>query len=304
MLDPLEAKKMFAIIGGNGYIGTAFQRHLMLSQRDFHVLSRSRVNYYDPDTLIHELRSCGATFVINAAGFMGLPNVDTCELHKYECLNANTTLPGTIRDACEHLNLPWGHVSSGCVYSGNGLDGKGYTEEDTPNFDFRHNNCSFYSGCKAMAEEVLEQAEQCYVWRIRVPFTSVDSPRNYISKLLQYDQLLNVRNSLSQVDQFVDCCIQSWDTRIDFGKYNLTNPGSVTTRDVVKLLQRNGLTDKTFSFFDNESEFMANAASAPRSHCVLNSTKALDAGLRLSPVEEALDHAMKNWNVSYQTSMC
>lgn len=295
---------MIALIGGTGFLGTAFQRHLTDLRRDFHVLSRSQVDYYDHDSLVSELRECGAKFVINVAGFMGVPNVDACELNKIECLKANTVLPGVIRDVCDHLDLPWGHVSSGCIYSGNGLNGDGFTEEDQPNFNFRNNNCSYYSGCKAMAEEVLDGAEQCYIWRIRIPFMSQNSPRNYITKLLQYDQLLNVRNSLSDVHQFVDCCIQSWDKQIDYGTYNLTNPGSVTTRDVVDLLKRNGLTNKQFRFFDNESDFMSNAASAPRSHCVLNSGKAVAAGLPLSPIEEALDDAMKNWNSTRSLAGC
>ena len=32
----------------------------------------------------------------------------------------------------------------------------GFSESDEPNFCFAHNNCSFYSGTKAMAEEVIE----------------------------------------------------------------------------------------------------------------------------------------------------
>ena len=287
---------MFALIGGGGYVGQVFQQQLRDTGRNFVVLSRRTVNYYDRDTLISHLKQQNVSFVINCAGYMGKPNVDACEKRKGECIEANAVLPGIIRDACEHLNLPFGHISSGCIYAGDGPDGRGHSENDPPNFCFRTNNCSFYSGCKAMAEEVLADAEQCFIWRIRIPFNSEDSPRNYLSKLLQYDRLLNVRNSLSNLDQFVASCLASWDSRIDFGTYNLTNPGSVTTRDVAELLKQEGLTDKNFSFFDDESEFMTNAASTPRSHCVLDSSRAITAGLPLMPVEDALIHTMRNWS--------
>jgi hypothetical protein len=40
---------------------------------------------------------------------------------------------------------------------------------------------------------------------------------------------------------------------------------------------------------------MSVAAVAPRSNCVLDVTKALQAGLQLRPVEEAIADALRNW---------
>jgi dTDP-4-dehydrorhamnose reductase len=287
---------MFVILGGNGYVGNAFQRALSAEQQDFRVVSRELLDYSRPDTLLRFLRETRATFVINAAGYTGRPNVDACELHKAECLAGNAVLPGIIREACEHLKLPWGHVSSGCIYTGARPDGTGFTEQDPPNFSFRQNNCSFYSGCKALGEEVLLGAERCYVWRLRIPFDENDSPRNYISKMVRYDRLLNATNSLSQLTEFANASLACWTNQVDFGIYNLTNPGSVTTLEVVDMITRHGLSNKRFSFFESEEQFMQQAASAPRSNCVLDVSKAVAAGLPLSPVHEALERALCNWN--------
>jgi hypothetical protein len=91
-----------------------------------------------------------------------VPNVDACELHKSECVMGNAVLPGTIALACADAGVPWGHVSSGCIYTGKNADGAGFTETDTPNFTFRTNNCSFYSGTKALGEEVLAGVPNVY----------------------------------------------------------------------------------------------------------------------------------------------
>ncbi|HIF01409.1 MAG TPA: NAD-dependent epimerase/dehydratase family protein [Planctomycetes bacterium] len=286
---------MFVILGGNGYVGSAFQRSLSEAEQGFTVVSRDQIDYSTPDALLTCLRDTSATFVINAAGYTGRPNVDACELHKAECLAGNAVLPGIIREVCEHLKLPWGHVSSGCIYTGSKPDGSGFTEEDAPNFSFRQNNCSFYSGCKALGEEVLAGAEQCFIWRLRIPFDEHDSPRNYISKMMRYDRLLSATNSLSQLTEFADACIACWTKRVDFGTWNLTNPGCVTTREVVDMITRHGLSDKQFSFFESEQEFMQQAALTPRSNCVLDVSKAMAAGLPLSPVHEAVEQALINW---------
>jgi UDP-glucose 4,6-dehydratase len=116
--------------------------------------------------------------------------------------------------------------------------------------------------------------------------------------MMRYDRLLVATNSLSHLDEFADCCIASWTQRIPFGTYNLTNPGSVTTRDVIRLIQKHGLSNKSFQFFESEDQFMQLAAKTPRSNCVLDSSKAIAAGLPLSPIEEALEKAMQGFSRS------
>ena len=286
---------MILLLGGNGYVGSAIQKNLTGRGLPFTVASRASSDYSNLNVLVKMLRELRPEFLINAAGYTGKPNVDACEIHRAECLDGNAVLPGVIREACEQTLTPWGHVSSGCIFTGAKSDGSGFKETDAPNFSFRQNNCSFYSGCKALGEEVIDGAENCFIWRLRIPFNNINSERNYISKMIRYDRLLMATNSLSQLDEFADACVASWTQRVPFGTYNLTNPGSVTTRDVVRLIQKHGLSSRDFQFFDSDDQFMKLAAKTPRSNCVLDSTKAIAAGLPLSPIEEALEKAIKNW---------
>jgi UDP-glucose 4,6-dehydratase len=245
--------------------------------------------------LLTALVECKATYLINCAGYTGKPNVDACELHKAECLQGNGVLPGIVRQACERAEIPWGHVSSGCIFTGRRSDGAGFREEDPPNFSFRQNNCSFYSGCKALGEEVLEGADQCYIWRLRIPFENTANPRNYLQKVISYERLLNAENSFSHLGEFVTACVDSFRLKIPYGIYNLTNPGSLSTKDVVELIRRSGVCNKNFVFFDDESQFMQIAAKTPRSNCVLDSSKAIRHGLRLQSVSDVLDSCLKTW---------
>ena len=286
---------MIVVLGGSGYMGQAFQRSLVRSDYAFESISRSAVDYTDPVSLSEYLKQTRPRFLVNAAGYTGKPNVDACEIHRAECLAGNVVLPGTVRTVCEDLRIPWGHVSSGCIYTGARPDGTGFRETDAPNFTFRQDNCSFYSGCKALGEKMLAGADRCWIWRLRIPFSHRDSDRNYISKLMRYEQLLDVTNSLSHLDEFANACGDCMLKEHDYGIWNLTNPGSVTTRDVVKMIEKHGLCHRKFRFFDSEDEFLRLAATARRSNCVLDSTKAVTTGLPLSPVEEALDKAMRNW---------
>ena len=286
---------MILLLGGSGYVGQAYQRLFARKNLSFRNLARRDLDYTRPEVLTPFLRELRPEFVVNAAGYTGKPNVDACELHKADCLDGNAVLPGRIAQGCTAAGIPWGHVSSGCIYSGVRPDGTGFREDDTPNFCFRTNHCSFYSGTKALGEEILAGTPSVYLWRLRIPFNEVDSPRNYLTKLMRYDSLLEAANSISQLDEFVAGTFACWEKRVPFGTYNVTNPGHVTTREVVDLITKSGVCTKDFKFFANEDDFMHKAAKTPRSNCVMDSSKLASVGIHLTEVHESVASALRAW---------
>jgi len=286
---------MIYLLGGSGYVGSAYQALLQRKRLPFRNIRRAEFDYTDQVALTGLLRREKPAFLINAAGYTGKPNVDACELHKSECLMGNAVLPGTVAQACTDAGVPWGHVSSGCIYSGARPDGTGFREDDTPNFTFRTNHCSFYSGTKALGEEVLAGTPNVYVWRLRIPFDHRENPRNYLTKLLRYQTLLEAANSISQLQEFCAGTFACWEQRVPFGTYNITNPGHVTTHEVVELIKKTGVSQKDFVFFKDETDFMAKAAKTPRSNCVMDATKLASVGIHLTEVHAAVERDLRAW---------
>ncbi len=289
---------MIYLLGGSGYVGQAYQALLTRKGIPFRNLRRADLDYSNPALLADALRRDRPEFLINAAGYTGKPNVDACELHKGECLMGNAVLPGIIAQACREAGVPWGHVSSGCIFTGARPDGSGFTETDAPNFTFRQDNCSFYSGTKALGEEVLAGQPNVFIWRLRIPFNEVDNPRNYLTKLMRYPRLLEATNSISQLEEFVAATFACWEKRIPFATYNVTNPGQVTTHEVVALIKQSGVHPKNYEFFASEADFMKLAAKTPRSNCVMDSAKLAAAGIRLTEVHAAVEQALRLWKKS------
>ncbi|MDR2980880.1 MAG: sugar nucleotide-binding protein [Puniceicoccales bacterium] len=302
---------MITLLGSTGYVGQAYEHYLRSRNIAYVGVSRKRLDYSNKDELVNYLRDTKPVFLINVAGYTGKPNVDACEKDKANCLQGNAVLPGVIRAACAEVGIPWGHVSSGCIFSGTRPDGRGFLETDAPNFSFRQNHCSFYSGTKALGEEVLGYGEgpgqdipswnyqdgepDGYVWRLRIPFDHIDNPRNYLTKLMRYQYLLEATNSLSQLHEFVRATFECWEKRVPFGIYNVTNPGQITTREVVKLIQKTGVSHKDFQFFKDEDEFMKIAAKTPRSNCILDTTKLQKTGIKMAEVHEAVEMSLRTW---------
>jgi UDP-glucose 4,6-dehydratase len=312
---------MILLLGASGYIGEAFARELTWRKTDFIPLSRKQVDYTRFDVLLDFLKTQKPEFVINAAGFTGNPNVDACELDQAGTLAGNALLPQTIAHACAVAGIPWGHVSSGCIYSGAKMVVKGqmraekdlmkpelhalvdkspaaihgFTETDPPNFSFRDGPCSFYSGTKALGEAALAGIGQSYVWRLRIPFDEFDNARNYLSKVQRYAKVYDNVNSISHRADFVKACLDTWNLRVPFGIYNVTNPGFVTTKQVVQLIEKHLKPARKFEFWAGDEEFYKFAAKTPRSNCVLDTAKILATGVNIRPVEEALEQSLKNW---------
>jgi dTDP-4-dehydrorhamnose reductase len=312
---------MILLLGATGYIGQAFAKELQRRKTDFIPLSRQQVDYTRFEALLDFLKTKKPVFVINAAGYTGKPNVDACELHKADTLQGNSLFPQIVAQACAAVGIPWGHVSSGCIYSGAKIveNGKmrtekdftkpelralvekspqfihGFAETDTPNFSFRDGPCSFYSGTKALGEEAIANIGQNYAWRLRIPFDEFDNARNYLSKVQRYAKVYDNVNSISHRADFVKACLDTWERRAPTGIYNVTNPGFVTTRHVVQLIEKILKPARKFEFWESDEEFYKVAAKTPRSNCVMDVSKLLAAGVKIRGVEEALEDSLHNW---------
>ena len=139
----------------------------------------------------------------------------------------------------------------------------------------------------------MDGAENCFIWRLRIPFNHELRPRNYLQKLLNYKNLLEAENSVSNIEEFCQKCLKCFTKNITPGIYNMANPSSITTIQVTEWMIKEGLTDKQFNFFKTEEEFMKNADKAPRSNCILDTAKAIKAGIGMQPVEEAMIESIR-----------
>ena len=288
---------MYIILGKNGYIAEAIVKELKSRDLPHVALSRADVNYtnkcdfdlYVLNKFHRNVLEGEDIVIVNCAGYIGKPNVDACELAKADCIEGNVLFPAMLSQLCADRGYQYVHISSGCIYGGYEKD---FTEEDVPNFDFQ--NGSFYSGTKALAEKVVTQNNPTsYIFRLRIPFDEYSCPRNYLTKLLTYDTLLDAENSLSHRADFAKYTIDLIQQEAPHGIYNITNKGSATTKDVVELIKKYNLSNKDFKFFDNLESF-GKETVAPRSNCVLDTTK-IEQYIKIRTAIEALEEAISKY---------
>jgi len=305
--------KNIFLIGATGYIGEVFTQQIYKNKelncfqiphwklyKDVEESAkhsdclRIKGHFHDWEKLHQLIDEFSPDLVINAAGYIGKPNVDACEDNKEATYEGNVEFPTFLAKTCYLADIPFAHISSGCIYGGYKEDGSGYTEDEEPNFDF--SNGSYYSGTKALAESRIKNAcDKYYIWRLRIPFDKYHSGRNYLSKMMTYDKLLDATNSMTHRYEFVDSCLDLWLNKEDYGIYNIVNSGPVTTKQVVALIKKYLKTDKDFKFWKNDEEFYSFGAKAPRSNCVLDNSKLTKTGIKIRDTEEAIIESLKYW---------
>lgn len=289
---------MILILGKNGYVSSRFQDFFKYKKIDFYV--QSLKDLYSPYLLKDVIEKVKPRFVINTIGYTGKPNVDSCEDYKEDCLYSNVILAEIISDECRKKNIPLGFVSSGCIYNEDEIEWwRTYKESDYPNFSFyskHYNNCSWYSGCKALGESLVRKSwDKTYIFRLRMPFNHINEEKNYLSKIFSYDKVWSCSNSLTNLDEFVRAVYQSMNAEAPYGTYNICNHGGISAKEIHLLAKKYNIGKENYSYFENLEEFNS-VIKTPRSNCVLNTNKIRNEGIYMSPVEESLEKTFSVWN--------
>src|SRR5580658_7560320 len=224
---------MILLLGASGYFGKAFAGELRRRGQSFIPLTRRVFDYTRFDFLFDYLRRTKPVFLINAANYCGRPDETGGNTEREQAMSANALLPQMIARVCLMTKTPWGHVSSGTIYTGAKIQNsqsiaverelgradllelfeshperfRGFTELDEPNFSFQASPCNFFSGTKALAEEAIRDLGQSYIWRLRLPFNERDEPCNWLSRLQSEPDISDNINSLSHLEDCVKACL-------------------------------------------------------------------------------------------------
>jgi dTDP-4-dehydrorhamnose reductase len=304
---------MILLLGASGYIGRTFASELRRRGHSFIPLTRRAFDYTRFDFLFDYLRTMRPAFVVNAACHSGTGAKRVTEAEREKMMAANAILPQMIARVCLMTKTPWGHLSSGSIYTGAKVlrqgvwateknlsqpellklfethpeQFTGFSETDEPNFCFRSAPCNFLSGTRALAEEAIRDIGQSYIWRIRQPFNEREEPCNWVSRMQREPGLHDSINSFSHLEDCVKACLDLWEMQAPFGIYNVTNPGAMTTRHIAEEMQR--LLKAGPAIVPGETE---QTTKEPQSHCILDTAKLLKAGVKLRPLPEAFEDCL------------
>lgn len=263
----------FYILGASGFMGSGFVQYL--EARGHEVLS-DRVEVTDFRALCDKFEKTKPEVVVNFAGVRAYPNIDWCEDHKEETVAVNVAGAINVMLAAIKSGAYPIQVASGCIYAG----GKetAFTEADEPNFFG-----SFYSRMRVVAQNALKELPVLQI-RIRMPVSVRPHPRNLINKLVSYQKIISVPNSVTLVEDMFSA-IEKLSVIKPTGILNLVNDGYIEHKDILEVYKK--IIDPAHLYeIINIGELEQDIVKAKRSNCILSNEKAKSFGISMPALDK------------------
>jgi len=268
---------VYLLFGKNGWIGGKLIELLTAQGKTFH-LAESRT--YNRESVVAEIEKFKPTHVLNAAGVTGRPNVDWCEDHKPETVRTNVIGCLNVADICAEKGINHLLYATGCIFEyddAHQIGGQGFLETDAPNF-----HKSYYSHTKAMVEDMLAVFPTTCTLRVRMPISDDLSPRNFVTKIVKYDRVVDVPNSMTVLTELLPVSLIMAERNFT-GIYNFCNPGAISHNEVLALYKK--YVDPSYTWSNFTLDEQAQILKAGRSNNTLDHTK-LTSALPDVPIDE------------------
>ena len=291
------SNEVYLLFGKNGWIGGKLTELLKADGKTFY-LADSRTQ--NRESVIAEIEKYKPTHILNAAGVTGRPNVDWCEDHRQETIRTNVIGCLTMADLAEQYNIHHTLYATGCIFEydeEHTIGGKGFTEEDAPNF-----HGSYYSHTKAMVEELLKEYKMTCTLRVRMPISDDLASRNFLTKIIKYEKVVNVPNSMTTLTDMLPVSLKMAEKKL-CGIYNFCNPGAISHNECLDLYKKHIDPDYTYQNFTLEEQ--AQILKAGRSNNTLDHTKLVASvpEMDIPEIHVAVENCFKRMRVNLENEV-
>ena len=185
-----NGKPVVYFVGARGWIGQQFSRQLCERGWIVHAATARADNHAEIIKEINKLHP-KPTHIVSMIGRTHGPGFSTIDYLEQtgklvENINDNLYAPLVLAEVARQINLHYLYLGTGCIFEYDeqhprGNEHTGFTENDRPNFFG-----SSYSVVKGFTDRLLAVHPQTLNVRIRMPISLQDSPRNFITKIINY----------------------------------------------------------------------------------------------------------------------
>jgi 3,5-epimerase/4-reductase len=264
------------VYGGRGWIGEQFCK--ILKQQDIeYIIGESRVD--NIENLENEIIIVRPTHVISFIGRTHgtienkvYTTIDYLEQDGklYDNVRDNLYSPFLLAHICSKLNIHYTYLGTGCIFKFDDThlceEKNGFDENSLPNFFG-----SSYSIVKGFTDKIMHLYEKNVLnLRIRMPITGEENMRNFITKIVNYDKICSVPNSMTVLPELLPKVIEMMKQNIT-GTLNLTNPGLISHNEILEMYKE--IVDPAFTWKNFSQEEQRKILAADRSNNYLNTNK-------------------------------
>lgn len=289
------------VYGGKGWIGQQFI-DIVKTKTDVTInTGKARANNYNQ--LLNDILEYKPTHIVS---FIGRTHgkINDIEYSTIDYLEQEGKLKENIRDnlfsplllakICSEKNIHFTYMGTGCIFKYDEShpyekEENGFKEQDTPNFFG-----SSYSIVKGATDQLMFHLndENCLNIRIRMPITNIDHPRNFITKIINYEKICSIKNSMTVLPEILPII---FDMMVDkhVGTFNMTNPGLISHNEILTMYKE--IVDPSFTWKNFTIEEQREILDSDRSNNYLNTEKISFYFPNIKNIKDSVKIMLQNW---------
>jgi len=291
------------VYGSKGWIGSQFL-DILKERTIVFVEGKSRVDNIkniESEITIHNPTHV-ISFIGRTHGIIGDKKYTTIDYLEqegklYENIRDNFFSPFILAEICTKMNIHYTYLGTGCIFKYDhhhplGVELNGFTEDSTPNFFG-----SSYSIVKGFTDKMMKLYEKNVLnLRIRMPITGEENPRNFITKIINYEKVCSVPNSMTVLPELLPYVLDMMKKFVT-GTMNLTNPGLISHNEILDMYIE--IVDPFFTWKNFTQEEQRKILAADRSNNFLDTTRLTT----LYPEIKHIKDSVRDCLIKYKTTI-
>jgi len=288
--------------GANGWIGGQLVS-LLQSHPQIESVTVATTRPQDVPALCTELENVKPTHVVSTIGRthgkinnVEIPTIDYLEYpgKLLENICDNLYAPMVVAHECSRRNIHYTYLGTGCIFEyddnhpilENGSSKLGFTEGDLPNFFG-----SSYSVVKGFTDQLMHLYDSHTLnVRIRMPITANPNPRDFITKIVNYEKICSITNSMTVLDELLPLLVDMI-IRGRTGTIQLCNPGTISHDEILTMYKNIIDPHKTWKTMSYEEQ--SNVLKSKRSNNALDTTLLQSWYPEVKDIKTAIQHVLE-----------
>jgi len=283
------------IFGSKGWIGNQFIDYLNANKDENITYMETNVRADNEQLVTDVIMAHSPTHIISFIGRTYGGDFNTIDYLEQpgkltDNVRDNLYAPMVLANLSYKFNIHYTYLGTGCIFSQEDPTKKSYMETDNPDFFG-----SSYSTVKGFTDRLMRLYPNTLNLRIRMPIVDFEHPRNFITKITQYEKICSMPNSMTVLPDFYPIILDMMKNK-ETGTMNLVNPGLITHNEILEMYKE--IVDPEFTWTNFSIEEQNQILKSKRSNNHLNTSK-LE---KLYPSVLPIHYSVRNCLLKYKKS--
>jgi 3,5-epimerase/4-reductase len=277
--------------GSKGWIGGQFLEYLNKLNEPIEIIETNA--RADNEILVKDLiLAHSPTHIISFIGRThgeGINTIDYLEQEGklIENVKDNLYAPLVLSTLAEKNNIHYTYLGTGCIFDNEDPPSRLFKETDNPNFFG-----SSYSIIKGFTDRLMKLSSKTLNLRIRMPINSQNHHRNFITKIINYDKICSIPNSMTVLPTIYPIIYDMMKNETT-GTFNLTNPNYISHNEILEMYRE--IKDPEFKWTNFSKEEQNQVLKSKRSNNCLDTTKIQELYPDFPDIKKAVRECLEDY---------